>query len=140
MKINLSGFIVSLTALLGREEQFQLPMEHHLRTPETDEEEELVLVTCPHCGYNKEDTIFSPHNIIEIHEAYLGLACWRCAHEWKEEREHPDYGARLKRIREMIEEMESKHWCGLQGFGQSVLDVCPTCERNKKNAKLAEVD
>lgn len=27
--------------------------------------------------------------------------------------------------------LESHHWCGLQGFGQKVTDVCPLCEKQQ---------
>ncbi len=39
---------------------------------------------------------------------------------------------RLERLRKIRKELESRHWCGSQGFGLHWSDVCPACEAAKE--------
>lgn len=38
----------------------------------------------------------------------------------------------IRRLQQGIEEMEKRHCCGMQGFGMSTSDVCPACEKERR--------
>lgn len=39
---------------------------------------------------------------------------------------------RWERLLEIMNRMENRHWCGMQGFGQSFGDFCPICEKQRR--------
>ncbi|KKN14374.1 hypothetical protein LCGC14_0996790 [marine sediment metagenome] len=48
------------------------------------------------------------------------------------------YEEQLARLEELRKKIESRHWCGSQGFGLHWSDVCPKCEAEKSKKTTRE--